>query len=447
MLKTIVPAIEREAIHKIIRRHESQKPLGIAVTPEDRRILRELARPLAEIAALPVQQETKRLWARLNRLQAERPMIWLNDICWHELDVDGDLALTTSSPFCRRIEAGLRQTLYWWKRMPGDLVVDPVIYSPLAVDNSGIGLDVEEDTLASDARNDIVSHRYHPVIGGEEDVERIRIPTITHDEKKSEADFAAYRDIFDGVLAVEKRGAPSISFSPWDDIVRLMGGEEALLSLAMRPEFVHRLVERVLGAYLGALDQYESLNLLALNNTNVRIGSGAYGYTDELPGAGFEPGRVRSTNLWGNATAQIFSEVSPQMHEEFALAYERRWLARFGLAYYGCCEPLDRKMDLLRTVPNLRKISVSPWNDIGRMSEEINRDYVFSWKPNPAVLAYDNWDLEAARNDLVNTLCAARKNGCNVEIIMKDISTVRYQPHRLWEWVKMAAEVSRRIYA
>ena len=24
--------------------------------------------------------------------------------------------------------------------------------------------------------------------------------------------------------------------------------------------------------------------------------------------------------------------------------------------------------------------------------------------------------------------------GCHVELIMKDISTVRYQPQRLWEW-------------
>jgi hypothetical protein len=27
------------------------------------------------------------------------------------------------------------------------------------------------------------------------------------------------------------------------------------------------------------------------------------------------------------------------MHEEFALQYEKRWLERFGLTYYGCCEP------------------------------------------------------------------------------------------------------------
>jgi hypothetical protein len=29
-----------------------------------------------------------------------------------------------------------------------------------------------------------------------------------------------------------------------------------------------------------------------------------------------------------------------------------------------------------------------------------------------------------------------------VELIMKDISTVRYQPQHLWEWARIAVEVA-----
>lgn len=32
--------------------------------------------------------------------------------------------------------------------------------------------------------------------------------------------------------------------------------------------------------------------------------------------------------------------------------------------------------------------------------------------------------------------------GCHVELIMKDISTVRRQPRRLWEWASLAMEVA-----
>ncbi len=127
------------------------------------------------------------------------------------------------------------------------------------------------------------------------------------------------------------------------------------------------------------------------------------------------------------------------MHEEFALQYERQWLARFGLTYYGCCEPLHQKLGILKSVPNLRKISMSPWADVEKGVEGIGTRYVFSYKPNPAIFAEDTWNLAKARADLTSVLEKTR--GCHVEIILKDISTVRYEPRRLWEWAGMAMQV------
>jgi hypothetical protein len=152
---------------------------------------------------------------------------------------------------------------------------------------------------------------------------------------------------------------------------------------------------------------------------------------------------VRAIDLWGCATAQIFVGVSPEMHEEFALRYERRWLERFGLSYYGCCEPLHHKIHILRSIPNLRKISISPWADVETAVQETNGDYVLSYKPSPAVLAADEWDPEFARRSLREAL--EKMRGCAVEVIMKDISTVRYEPQRLWEWAKIAAEETERV--
>jgi len=53
--------------------------------------------------------------------------------------------------------------------------------------------------------------------------------------------------------------------------------------------------------------------------------------------------------------AQIFSGVSPRMHQEFELDYAVRWYRRFGLVYYGCCEPLDDKLDLIKRIPACAK--------------------------------------------------------------------------------------------
>jgi len=166
---------------------------------------------------------------------------------------------------------------------------------------------------------------------------------------------------------------------------------------------------------------------------------GGYGYTRDLPGDGFDAGRVRPSDMWGCSNAQIFSEVSPEMHWEFAIKHDLRWLKRWGLTYYGCCEPLDKKLDLLRRIPNLRKFSVSYWNDLDRIVSGVAGDYVLSYKPTPAIFAEDVFNPSKAREDL-ERLVRKADGACHLEIIMKDISTVCYEPQRLWEWTQIAAE-------
>jgi hypothetical protein len=139
--------------------------------------------------------------------------------------------------------------------------------------------------------------------------------------------------------------------------------------------------------------------------------------------------------------AQIFAAVSPAMHQEFELDYAARWYSRFGLVYYGCCEPLDTKISIIRKVPHVRKISMSPWVNVEKGAEQIGPDYVFSRKPSPALLAGDTWEPDAVERDLRDTLERCNRHGCPVEFILKDISTVRYQPQRLWEWVDVAMRV------
>jgi hypothetical protein len=126
------------------------------------------------------------------------------------------------------------------------------------------------------------------------------------------------------------------------------------------------------------------------------------------------------------------------MHKEFELAYAHDWYARFGLVYYGCCEPLHKKIDIIREIPNLRKISMSPWVDQEEGAEQIGLDFVFSRKPSPAFVAFDGWSPEAVAQDLRETIEVCRRHGSPLELILKDISTVRYQPQRLWEWADIA---------
>jgi hypothetical protein len=141
--------------------------------------------------------------------------------------------------------------------------------------------------------------------------------------------------------------------------------------------------------------------------------------------------------MWGCSNAQIFSSVSPEMHWEFAIEHDLRWLKRFGLTYYGCCEPLDNKSDILSRIPNLRKVSVSSWVNIRNAVEGLGDKYVLSRKPSPAI--FISWDPEEAKRQLTEFQDIAK--GCNTEYIMKDISTVKYQPQRLWEWAELVMKI------
>jgi hypothetical protein len=409
------------------------------VSHQDRETLRRLAHQVAAIAALPVQQETIAAWKALNRLQPVRPMVMIDQVCWHEMDVDGELAITCEDPFCQGLEGQLRRTLYSWHHMPGDMVIEPVIDIGKAIGNTGFGVQTQERTAALDPRNGVVGHLYLDQIRNDEELEKIQTPRISHDEGASAALEARARELFDGILTVRMQGAFP-AFAPWDAIVQWRGVEGLLYDLADRPDFVHRIIDRLTRAHLAMLDQLESQGLLGWGQATIHC-SGAW--TDELPAPGFDPARPRARDLWTCGMAQIFSTVGPDLHDEFELAYARQWYARFGRVYYGCCEPLDGKIDIIRRVPGVRKISMSPWVDQERGAAAIAGDFVFSRKPSPACLAIRSWQPESVEADLRQTLAACRRHGCPVEFILKDISTVAYQPQRLWQWAQIAARLVR----
>jgi len=414
------------------------------ISSNDRDILRRLAGELAEIAALPGHSEKAELWRRLNQLESPvRPLVYINEICWDEMNVDDELTCTCRDDWARAIESSMRMQLYQWRRLPGDMIVPNFIASHKVYSSTSMGLEAQVDLADSDSSVGVVSRHFRPQITKPQDIEKIKTPVVTADPDATERNYHAMCDLFGDIMPVRLQGRVQHWYAPWDYLITAWGVQEALIDMVDRPDMVNAFIERVVDCNLAFMDQLDELNLLALNNTCNRVGSGGYGYTDELPGEPYDPDHVHLHNQWGCATAQIFSEISPEMHWEFALRHEMRILQRFGLTYYGCCEPLDIKMDILRRIPNLRKISMSPWVDPARGAERVGRDYVYSHKPNPAILAENRWRPDQARAELRDVLEKTR--GCNVEIILKDISTVRRQPQRLWQWAGIAMEETQRI--
>ncbi|MFC1960342.1 hypothetical protein ACFLYO_06500 [Chloroflexota bacterium] len=400
-------------------------------------IMRKLASQVAEIAALPVQETKRDLWRKLNALEPERPMVMIDQVCWHEMNTDDELTLTCADDDCRVYEQEFRRMLYQWNHFPVDMVVEPFVRVPLAVQNSKFGIVIEEETAATDPDNDVVSHAYSNQFQAEEDLEKIKSPVITHDVGESERRLALAHELFDGLLDVVPWGVdPYLSL--WDPIATWMGVENALWALMDKPAYIHRLLTRMTNGYLSMLDQLEEQELLCGSQSLIHC-TGAY--TDELPAPGYDPQKPRTKDRWMFGMAQMLGTVSPKMFQEFEVDYARQICERFGLVYYGCCDPLHDRMAQVRMIPNVRKVSMSPWVDQERGAAEIGGDFVFSRKPSPALVAWDRFDFDQVRDDLTTTRDFCTQYGCPVEFILKDISTVRSKPERLSEWASIAMQV------
>lgn len=407
-------------------------------------ILRRLAEKKVEIAALPVQKENIKLWTDTNDLKMQKAPIFINEIPWHEFKGEKELELQCEDGLCREKELALRQELYCWNHLPGNMVVDALMPCELVVEHSGYGIKEDSDLIELEEDTTAPSRHFNIQIRDEEDIEKIKFPKVTYHREQTEQKFEKLHSIFDGILKVEKTGWKGDWFTPWDNLIRLTGVTEALMDLVLKPEYVKKLVKRWVDVTVSMMEQCTEQGVWASNNDNIRVGSGGYGYCSDLDSAEKWRTDAPLNQLWGCSNAQIFSDVSPQMHWEFSLQFSMEWLKHFGLNYYGCCEPLHNKAEILRRIPNLRKVSASPWADIEKMKEYLGDICVLSVKPNPAIFVTQAFDEAQAKKEIVEML--EQSEGASIELIMKDISTLNHEPQRLWKWARIAQETVDEYY-
>ena len=184
--------------------HHTPPPVAreIKLSQKDTDILRRLAGEVAGIASNDVHKEKARLWTKLNDLKSERPMVWINEICWNEMNVNDELTLEAEHHWARNQEDLLRKTIYQWKHLPADMVISDFIPCPLAIHSTDFGIIEDVDIVKIDETSDVVSRHFNIQIKEPEDLEKIKIPTITHNEKATEYRYRAMCDVFDDIMPV-----------------------------------------------------------------------------------------------------------------------------------------------------------------------------------------------------------------------------------------------------
>lgn len=404
------------------------------MTPHDRTVLRDLATRVAEIAALPLQDERRRLWKAHNSLHPERPMILLfPEGGWTELMPEASLVCEEAE--ARAIEQDLRRRIYHHEHFADDTVIEGEWVVQKAVESSGWGLEGESDPSTTERG----AWKFHPVLNSRDDLAKLRAPTITHDARETERRLALAHDLFDGILTVRVKGVAHISYHLMAQYTKLRGLEQMMIDMFEDPEFLHDAMRFLVRAHQGVLDQYRAQNLLSLNNDGTYHSSGGVGYTDEIPLPDYDPNCIRPDDMWASAESQELAQVGPAQHEEFALRYERELLEPFALTGYGCCEPLTDRLGMVFSIPGIRRLSISPWADVRVAAEELGPNYILSWKPKPMDLVGE-FDEEAIRAYLRATIDLALANDCALEMILKDTHTCEHHPERFDRWSQIARE-------
>ena len=129
------------------------------------------------------------------------------------------------------------------------------------------------------------------------------------------------------------------------------------------------------------------------------------------------------------------------MHREWLFWREAKLLNGFARTEYGCCEPLNEKLEDALKMPGLVKVSASPWAKLPAYRDQVPEDVIISWKPNPAFLTqrFDEEFLRAQMDEGMRTL-----RGKRFEVVMGDLRSCGGHPENIGRWVQLVRESMER---
>lgn len=401
---------------------------------EDRRILRDLAQRVAEIAAMPIMTERRDLWRRHNALEQVRPVVYVDPQgSWCELIPENTLLCQEQK--LREIEWELRRRIYVFEHFASDNVIEKEWGVHKVIQNSGWGL-TPRRRRSEDPRG---ASGFDPVLLTPDDLKKLKYPEISHDAAASRQKIDFFQTLFGDILEIKIKGVDDFSYHLMNQYSALRGLQEVMIDMIENPRMLHDAMAFLEEGHRRLLRQYVKLNLLSLNNDNSPVYTSGHGYSDQLPRPGYAADHIRPEDLWGWAEAQEMAVVSPEMHAEFVFPYEKRLLEPFGLNGYGCCDDLTKKLDFVLTIPHLRRVSISPWADVECCAQQIKGNVIFMWKPHPAHLVGE-FNPSKIQTYLRHTMQVARTYGCVLEIVLLDTHTCENHPERFDEWTRIAQQ-------
>lgn len=386
---------------------------------KDRERLRTVAGDYADIVGSDVMNARREVWRRSNRLDERTVPFQIEDNGTFFADLT--LEPQCEGAFERGLEQQMLRAITNHKTIDDDRVFPPycainwVIGRPdicpeleitRAPDSTGRELGYETNTPLADLANS-----FHKLRRGEFSVDRDE----TH--RRVEVASSVFGDLLPVIIVAQQTLGVGTGMA--GKAVKLMGMDNFYMAMIDQPENVHRFFDFLATEGTDFLDWLEAEGLILPNNGEFSVGSGSCGYTDELPRRVIADGeKTLPEDCWGFQEAQSSVGISPEMYAEFIHPYQRRTGDRYGLLYYGCCEPVHHLWPTIKNFKSLRKITVSPWCDQESIAASVGKDIVLSRKPHPMKLCGQTFDPKEFEAHVRETLDIAQDSF--VEIIFRD---------------------------
>jgi hypothetical protein len=341
----------------------------------------------------------------------------------------------------RTIEFYLKKRVWAAEHIPDDHVVWPALPVPAVYAENhqrwGVALAWQDTGDELGSRTIIAPFRE------EIDLSRLRPPQTDVDEAATAARLEQAAELVGGRLVVYP-AYETLGESPFEFAVRLRGMEQIFFDVYDRPELVHAMMEFITQSIIADHQQRE---LHGWTNSPPDP-SGRYQMvpTWRHISAYLQPDWVergpRLCDEWAYVSAQSATGLGPRMYEEFVHPYNCRIAELFSAqtVYYHGCECLDQKLDIIATLPNLRRFHVSPWSSVALAARKFQGSALLEVHANPTLIA-----LGATRDEMHKVIrgLVDAADGHPMNLCLTDIHNLGGNPDSLRTWAEVAQEAAR----
>lgn len=355
--------------------------------------------------------------------------------------------LLCENELLKNVERTMVYSIKQYRDLVDDIVLEPYFRLSWKVTKSDHGVKIVEHHA-----DDSLAYISNFPIHTPDDVEKLKERRFTADKDttlqiKEKLEYI-FGDILPVIIGNYDNFFPELGFTPFTgtnfigltmDIFKLVGPNNMMYWAYDNPDVIHKIMRYLCDDRIRFFKWMKSEGLLDFNTDNQCSCPSSYGYVTDLPASG-DKDTPELLDTWVWAESQETSTVSPDMFNEFYFPYLAEVANMFGMAYYGCCEPVDDRIEYIKkAMPGLRTVSISGWNNFAKIGKALGKDYVHSKKPNPAFISGTRPDWDSMKKDIKDSFDVCP--GGNMELIVRDVYDIDGDMGRLPKWVEMAKGV------